>query len=216
MGLDVYFDRRAKKSQADVERQTSYVVEFLSKLSQMECCVEDITCLLLQLKDYADSSGSTFDYEFKRAIESYLRGSCYSKSREEVAYFRKFYFLRSYFDYTQDMYGEDLVITRNQIEDLFYRAEAAIKSTVSYFNKRGYYVQRSVLDDKFDLSGGYLQIRGHEMDSADYEEADSLCAKFFDEEENLFINVCTLYQRTSEILQDTDFDMDEIVMTADW
>ena len=216
MGLDVYFDRRVKKSQADVERQTSAVVDFLSSLSQMKCCVEDITDLLLQLKDYADSSGSTFDYEFKRAIESYLRGSCYSKAREEVAYFRKFYFLRSYFDYTQDMYGEDLVITRNQIEDLFYRAEAAIKDTIAYFNVRGYYIQKSVLDDNFDFGDDYLQIKGHEMSSADYEEADSLCTKFFDEEENLFRNVCILYQKTSEILRDTDFDRDEIVMTADW
>ena len=218
MGLDIYFVKREKKFEGDILSDKAEMTSLLSTLlanANDDSDKNEVFRLLQQLQTYANRLDHSFEYELKRALESYLRGHDNSTS-EEIAYFRKFYFLRTYFDYNDAWYGEDKVVSKEQIGSLLSISEKAIKEVIKYFTNKGYTIISSPLEKVYDFCNGYLQIRNYKMTDEDYKAADLICDKWFGKEVDLFKNVCILCMKCKEILRDVDFDKEELMMNADW
>ena len=219
MGLDVYFFNRTKEQTKETITDAD-AYDALVEASQ-NC---DIMELLKQLKDYSDKSNNSFRDCLFNAINDYLTCKAPSNScnPEEVAYFRKFWWVIDFFGYSDEDYGKDKPVTKEQLEKAKDFAEKAIKMVIKHFTDKGFEIEHSPFDyvGKTARWGGdayYLTFKNGVLSDEIEEEADAICSDVFDCEASfIFTKVCELYVQFSEILRDTDFTKEVIVMNADW
>lgn len=144
---------------------------------------------------------------------------------EEVAYFRKFWSLLYRFNYGDANYGNWVEVPMEKIAQLRNEAKQTILKVENYLRGKGHIINHSLLERvKFDGdSSSWLEldecISLHDVQFTDdiERECDDVCNSVYEESDAyLFRKVVTLYQKFSDILENTDFDKEVILMESDW
>jgi len=217
MGLDVYFTR--KSNHRHVEKSFEEVAAELHSSAN-----QDLKTALEDLYHYA---GQDFEVCLTDIITSYLRKNSgvhrSSKDGDEMAYFRKFWWIVYHFNYSDEDYGKDVEITKSQIEELVELSKKLILMVEKHFTDKGFEIDVSPLeyDGKSIRWGGrrsdYLTFKNGLVTDALISEADDICSEALDSNDDfLFYKVCEMYIQFAEILATTDFNEEKIYISADW
>lgn len=142
---------------------------------------------------------------------------------EEVAYFRKFWWIVNYFDYRDEDYDKDVEATKSQIEDLVSVSRKIILMVEKNFTDKGFEVEHSPLEYQGNTArwGGdrstYLTFKNSLFTDEMIDEADQICASALNSEDAfLFYKVCDMFIEFNKILETTDWDKQKIYINADW
>lgn len=217
MGLDVYFNRkslhrRIKKSYTDIITEIN-----TSDNKELKSAIED-------LYNYTSAKGMSFEQLLTDIINNHL--SAYTDNNsdgEEVAYFRKLWWIIYHFNYKDVDYGKDIEITKSQIEDLVTMSKKLILTVEKHFTDKGFEIENSPLNYKGCTirCGGdrsdYLTFKNGLVTDDLIDEADEICSEALDSNDDfLFYKVCEIYIQFSKVLEETNFDEERIYMSADW
>ena len=142
---------------------------------------------------------------------------------EEVAYFRKFWSLLYRFDYGDENYGNWVEVPMEKIAQLRNEAKQTILKVEDYLKRNGHIIHRSPLE-RVQLEGDYskwlddcISLQDVKFTDDIESECDDICNSVYEESDAfLFRKVVTLYQKFSDILENTDFDKEVILMESDW
>lgn len=222
MGLDVYFlrkpvNKRIVKSSEDI-------------ISGLHCVCQNNKELSTAIEDlYTYTSDNKIDFNdcLKDIIESFLSRNSTSynseKDGEEIAYFRKLWWIMDHFNYRDDDYGKDVEITKSQIEYLVTMSKKLILMVIKHFTDKGFEIESSPIDYEGDTIrwGGnrsdYLTFKNAILTDSMVEEADAICSEALHSDDNfLFYKICEMYIQFSRALNTTDFEKEKIYMNADW
>ena len=220
MGLDVHFYNRKKiKPEHKVDG-----VDVLKEVSKLSSDTELLQALK-RLKEYTLLSEERINECLTKAINQFVEreSDFYDDSNCEVAYFRKFWWVLHFFGYADSDYANDKAVTRDKLEEAKNLAEKTIKMVIKHFTDKGFEIEHSPLEyiGKTSRWGGkqpeYLTFKNAVLTDELESEADSICSSIFDcEDSYLFFKVCELYVQFSKILNETDWDNEQIVLNADW
>ena len=185
MGLDVYFYRE-KNVKEKVSAEWDVSSEFTPEIKE----------LFKQLKEYSIKNEESFTECLSEAIKDFLYNHT-SYSRNEILYFRKFWFILKYFNYTDDNYGTDMIITKSQLENLKTYLEDVLQKVDSAYNNlpRTKKYNAEICDARLE------EVCCKELDSSD--------SGVYEKTKKLYSGVCSM-------LNNTDFDNEYIVLNADW
>lgn len=179
MGLDAYFYRKIKRIESANVTSEEWTDVFAHAGNNMKN-------LLIRMKAYGELWNYSLNQVLTTAMQEFLDRNEGSDS-DEIVYFRKFHFLNDYFNYTDENYAKDMIITKEQCQYLYDKAKACLdacnKITMDFENKS------YEICNKFFLS---------EYKDASYEKVKSL------------------FRAMNEILNNTDWDIEYIVYNADW
>lgn len=142
---------------------------------------------------------------------------------EEVAYFRKFWSLLNRFDYGDETYGKWVEVPMEKIAQLRNEAKQTILKVEDYLRDGGHVINRSPLE-RVPLEGDCskwldkcISLQDVKFTDDIESECDNVCNSVYEEPDAfLFRKVVTLYQKFSDILENTDFDKEVIIMESDW
>ena len=220
MGLDVHFyNRKKSKSKQELNKQ-AVINEFISSSSNTE-----LQQSLMRLKEYTLLSEESLEACLIKAINQFIErySTYYDNDPCEVAYFRKLWWILDFFGYSDSDYANDKPVTKEQLEEAKNLAEKTIKMVIKHFTDKGFEIEHSPLEyiGKTSRWGGkqpeYLTFRNAVLTDELESEADSICASIFDcEDSYLFFKVCELYVQFSKILNETDWNNEQIVLNANW
>ena len=220
MGLDVYFTRKPihrhiSKSFADIATELHS-----SANKDLKTAIED-------LHYYTAENHISFEDCLTDIITNYLRRNsslyCTDKDGDEIAYFRKLWWIVNHFNYRDEDYGKDVEITKAQIEDLVIMSKKLILMVEKHFTDKGFEIDVSPLNYKGSVIrwGGdrsdYLTFKNGLVTDSLIDEADEICSDALDSNDSfLFYKVCEIYIQFSKALEETNFDEEKIYMSADW
>lgn len=189
MGLDAYFYRRLKRKK---ESSVPSSAEWASILAN----ASDITKeLLTRMSAYADMYNYSLSEVLNTAMKEFLYR--YESYDDEIVYFRKFHFLNDYFNYTDENYAKDMLVTKDQCIELRDRAKACL--------------------DECNSVPATLAFNAYNKHS--YEDVrNDVCNKHFQSEwgDSYYEKVRDLYKSMTDIINNTDWDIECIVYNADW
>lgn len=217
MGLDVYFTR--KPIHRHVSKSLEDIVAGLHS-PDLKTAIEDFYY-------YTTENNIDFEEELTEILSTYLCSNSTTyrtdKNGDEVAYFRKLWWIVYHFNYKDEDYGKDVEITRAQIEDLITTSKKLILTVEKHFTDKGFEIEMSPLNYKGRVirCGGnrsdYLTFRNGLVTDRLIDEADKICSLALDSNDVfLFYKVCEIYIQFSKVLEDTDFNEEKIYMSADW
>ena len=210
MGLDTYFYR------AKLE-YTPTITLSESALSELEKVLGPE--LFDTVKEKSKSSNTTIEKFINHAVHYYVDSIDKNKSTStltEVAYFRKFWSLMNILNYN-DPYTY-LSIPKEKIEELKEMARKTLLMVEKDIKEHGWEIEESPLNKDSDGNWytDYKLANGIFTESMQ-EKADSICEEVYDESDAfLYHKTVTLYQSFSDILEKTDWDNEQILMSADW
>lgn len=189
MGLDAYIYRKIKHNEPDVMTADAWASIFANA---SDCLKE----LFARMSRYADMWNYSFSEVLTTAMREFLdKNEGYDT--DEVVYFRKFHFLNDYFNYTDENYAKDMLVTKEQCIDLRDRAKACLD----------------------ECNSVPVTLAFNEYDKYGYEDArNDVCNKHFPSEYNdaYYEKVRDLYKAMVDIINNTDWDIEYIVYNADW
>lgn len=217
MGLDIYFYKQNKNATKDNLQSITISYEEISELFSDN----DIRELLLKLKQYSivknESVKDLLIKSINRLVDNDFSAIRYTECGEEVGYFRKFYWLIDHFNYTDDFYGQNMPLSKSQMEEVVELCRKTILMVEKKFSDAGYKVSQSAT--YIGRQGRLTDFSNAVWNEEFYNIADEICQSVFEEGRisfNLFEKVCTLYYTFSKILNEIDFDNEVICMSADW
>lgn len=218
MGLDVYFYRKPINNR--VEKQFSSVMHDLYNSSN-----DSLKSMIEELYSYTADNHIPFESCLTEIIRSFLLRVSYPSSvedGEEVAYFRKFWWIVNYFDYRDEDYDKDVEVTKSQIEDLLSISRKIILMVEKNFTDKGFEVEHSPLEYQGNSRWNgdrskYLTFKNSLFTDEMMDEADQICASALNSEDTfLFYKVCDMFIEFSKILETTDWNKQRIYIKADW
>ena len=125
MGLDSYFECVQKRDNS-----------VNLKSSDWYDCISYTGNEFQELKALADEEGTSFSSLLCRAVSNYLSECGSHETRNEVKYFRKFYFLNSYLKYDDDWYARDMVLSKDKCSELLSFTSNVIKECSAHISER--------------------------------------------------------------------------------
>lgn len=219
MGLDVYFYR--KPIDNHIEKRFSDVMFDLFNSSN-----DSLKNMIEELYSYTTDNHIPFESCLTEIIRSFLLRVSYPSSLEdgeEVAYFRKFWWVVNYFDYRDEDYSKDVEATKSQIEELVSISKKTILMVEKNFIDKGFEVEHSPLEYQGSTSrwsgdrSKYLTFKNSLFTDEMIDEADQICASALNSEDAfLFYKVCDMFIEFSKILETTDWSKQKIYIKADW
>lgn len=219
MGLDVYFYR--KPIDNHIEKRFSDVMFDLFNSSN-----DSLKNMIEELYSYTTDNHIPFESCLTEIIRSFLLRVSYPSSLEdgeEVAYFRKFWWVVNYFDYRDEDYSKDVEATKSQIEELVSISKKIILMVEKNFIDKGFEVEHSPLEYHGSTSrwsgdrSTYLTFKNSLFTDEMIDEADQICASALNSEDAfLFYKVCDMFIEFSKILETTDWSKQKIYIKADW
>ena len=196
MGLDAYVyidhsEMRRAKLKAEIDN-----VDIPKTLKSVESLLTADTETSKRLAYAFDKFIEHFGDEAAGELKNVLRDTMHDESveiepesihMEEVMYFRAFWFLNKYFNYTNEWYARDMPVTKKQIEEL-----------KSLCNKARTELRKAKIEDTYS------------------DEASSLVSKVFSYDEIAPYHVDELHKLCVTLLNDVDWDTDKVYYEADW
>lgn len=185
MGLDVYFYRE-KNTKEEVSPDWQVTSELTPELKQ----------LIKDLKEYSIKNEESFTECLSEAIKDFLYNhTC--NNRNEILYFRKFWFILTYFNYTDDNYGMDMTITKSHLEDLKIYLENVLAKVDKAYNN-------------------LPKTKKYNSELCDARLEEVCCKELNSSDSDVYEKTKRLYNGICSMLNDTDFDNEHIVLNADW
>lgn len=219
MGLDVYFYR--KPINKNIEKKFSDVMHELSNYSD-----NSLTNMIEELYSYAADNHISFESCLTEIIRAFLLRVSYPSSTEhgeEVAYFRKFWWVVKHLDYRDEDYNKDVEVTKSQVEELVSISRKTILMVEKNFTDKGFEVEHSPLEYQGSTArwsgdrSKYLTFKNSIFTDEMIDEADQICSSTLNSEDAfLFYKVCEMFIEFSKILETTDWDSQKIYIEADW
>lgn len=217
MGLDVYFTR--KPINRHITKSFTDIIAGLHS-SELKTIIED-------LHYYTSENNIDFEDCLADIISNYLyrNSNIYraNKDGDEVAYFRKLWWIVYHFNYRDEDYSKDVEITKSQIEDLVTMSKKLILMVEKHFTDKGFEIEMSPLNYKSqairwgDDRSNYLTFKNGLVTDSLIDEVDEICREALDSNDAfLFYKVCEIYIQFSKVLKETNFDEEKIYMNADW
>lgn len=211
MGLDAYFYRKPK--------QTKVIEPITSDMLVDAFHSERLKDALTVLQKWADANDYTLEQALYQAIDNFNNDKCDGgwDSKDEVLYFRKFHYLLDYFEYGDDEYSKDMTVTKEQCEELYARAEKCLRDVDKYLAKQngcsathdcesGVLLNYTVLGDMKETK----LIHKHINEITNKAFPCSGC------NDSYIDHISRLFTGMRNILQNTDWETEEIVFNADW
>lgn len=156
-------------------------------------------------------------------IEKYECDKYIKVNTEEVAYFRKFWSLLNRFSYNTDNYGKWVEVPIDKIIYLREEAKKTILMVLKFLKEHGWEVDHSPLnkinlkDDNAIWPDECISLKNGVFTESLEDKCDEICNEVYEEYDAfLFRKVITLYQKFSDILEQTNFDTEMIIMSSDW
>ena len=209
MGLDAYFYKKPKV----VKQPEPVTAEMLSEAFESQRLKDALT----KLQQWATENDYTFEQALYQAVDHFNDArDGYDTYRCEVLYFRKFHYLLGFFHYGDEEYGKDIVVTREQCEELLKRAEKCLIKVDKYLKKQncasGEYDYESGVLLSFTLNGDL------KTESRICEHVNKLTNEAFPCacEDSYIDHISRLFVGMRDIVNDTDWDNYDIVFNADW
>lgn len=142
---------------------------------------------------------------------------------DEVAYFRKFWGLLGRLDYSDENYGKYVEVPVDKIIELRNEAKKTIMMVEKYLKENGWEIEHSPLQ-RVKLEGDYtkwldecISLKNGVFTESLEDECDAICNEVYEEADSfLFRKVVTLYQKFSDILEQTNFEKEIILHESDW
>lgn len=142
---------------------------------------------------------------------------------DDVAYFRKFWSLLNRLDYSDENYGKYVEVPVDKIIELRSEAKKTIMMVEKYLKDNGWEIQHSPLQ-RVKLEGDYtewldecISLKNGVFTESLEDECDAICNQVYEEPDAfLFRKVVTLYQKFSDILEQTNFEKEIILHESDW
>lgn len=229
MGLDIYFYKKEKPLTINNDKDNYSAINNLISCINSNSRLQDS---LLKLNNVAKSLNCSMEDCLVEAIQKFIGNDDYYDNNE-IAYFRKFWWLINKFNYDDSWYDKDMTITLQNFQELYSLSESAIKAVIEHFTKKKYKVIISPLSENADrttLRNGrrdysnllVFKYRNYEIDLYKQEklisEANDVCKQFFQDSKDLYLfcKVCELYWQADYIIKNTDWESEYIVMNADW
>lgn len=223
MGLDVYFYRKPL-----YKTVTKSAFDVLSSINYTDN--EKLVASLRQLNEYCLANWLEFEDTLANAVNAYIlnhaengKYSSSDENGENVAYFRKFWWLLERFNYSDENYGKDMQISKEDLEDIVEYARKIILTVEKHFNDNGWVIEKSPTLNKcnvyyYDFSlDNYFSFKNGIVTEKLMDEADDICSEILDSNDSfLFRKVCYMYMQFSYILESTDWDKEALYMCADW
>lgn len=238
MGLDIYFYRRDKQratTNTDDARRT--IAEALSLISAR---------LLKRLVRHSVGTGKSVSTCLEEALEQYLEneGDCYDdSSKDEIGKVSHMWSFICMFHDVRDS-GQKRTLTESEIKEMHKLIVKAMSDVESHFKDNGYSVVHSPFEDGaksliIERDGVQTEVllpwNSGEVDrSLEYEANDVIGNTFYYLSERfeledgnvtggnrvhdgwLYRKVIELYRIFNDIMQNTDFKKQKIVMCASW
>jgi len=226
MGLDVYFYRRP------FYNITSSSDNFIDNI--FNNCDDNLLTSLKQLKELSIRNDTDFNTMLADAINKYIIKEVsptresdyrlfYDDRGEEVAYFRKFWWIINRFNYNDEHYATDMRLTKSDIEDIVEFSRKVILTVEKSFKDDNLVIDKSPLDYKgpvyyYNLSlDNCLSFSNSIITDEIEDSANHICESILDSSDaNLFFKVCYMYIQFKYILDSTDWDNEAIYLNADW
>ena len=189
MGLDAYIYRKVKH-----DEPASLTAEAWHDI--FSNAGDHLKDLFKRMSAYADKWNYSFCGVLTTAMQEFLDRN-ESTDGDEIVYFRKFHFLNDFFNYTDENYAKDMLVTKEQCIELLDRAKAC-------------------LDECNDVP---VTLAFNDYNKYGYEDArNDVCNKHFPSgwDDSYYEKVRDLYKAMTNIINNTDWDNEYIVYNADW
>ena len=142
---------------------------------------------------------------------------------DEVAYFRKFWSLFNRLNYSEEDYGKYVEVPKEKIIALRDEAKKTILMVLKFLKDEGCEIEHSPLES-VNLEGDYtkwldacISLKNGIFTDTLEDKCDEICNKIYEESDDfLFRKVITIYQKFSDILEQTDFEKEVILHESDW
>ena len=198
MGLDAYVyidhsETRRAKLKAEIDN-----VDISKTLKSVESLLTDGTETSKRLAYALDKFIEHFGYEAAEELKNVLRDMMHDEcvevepesiNMEEVAYFRKCWFLNSYFDYGDEWYAQCKPVSRQQIETL--------KS----------------LCDKVETA---VKVEKKKRGSLSNKECGDIARKILEDEDVWYYEVENIKNMCTRLLCEVEWETDKVYYEADW
>lgn len=196
MGLDAYVyidhsEERRAELRAEIDN-----VDISKTLKSVESLLTAGTETSKRLAYTFDKFIEHFGDEAAGELKNVLRETMHDEgvevepesiNMEEAMYFRAFWFLNKYFNYTDEWYAKDMPVTKKQIEEL-----------KSLCNKAKAKLREAKIKDTYS------------------DEASSLVGEVFSYDRILPYHVDELHELCVTLLKDVDWDTEHVYYNADW
>ena len=207
MGLDAYFFRHTKVKESDKINQTalSDLIKSNSKLSE----------LFDRLSAIATHKGVHLEDALREAFKLYLDNNG-EGHLDEILYFRKFHFLNYYFNYNDDWYAKDKIVTKEQCIELRDRAKACLDECEKIYSNSDCCVVNYLGKSSLDSTRNYEQSFDDTSEVGN--SINEICNKYFPCKWNnsTYDKVGHLYNGMCSIIDETDWENEDIIYNADW
>lgn len=146
---------------------------------------------LIKLNLIASHKGITLDFLLNNILENYINNYSESSYVDEE-YISNFHFLNDFFDYTDDNYGKEKIITKKMCESFITKAENYFSANQDYYNNSNKFLtdnnQRPIINCFFP---------------SEYKDS-------------TYDKVVRVYKCLKRFLDEIDWDTQKIVYSAEW
>lgn len=174
---------------------------------------------------FVRTSRNAFEiYKQNLSEDGYGQKDSYINIRmDEVAYFRKFWSLLHRMNYRDEDYGKYVEVPMGKIVELRNEAKKTIMMVEKYLKEKGWEIEHSPLE-RVSIEGDYtkwldecISLKNGVFTESLEDECDAICNEVYEESDAfLFRKVVTIYQKFSDILENTDFNKEIILHESDW
>lgn len=215
MGLDAYVyidhsEKRRAKLKAEIDN-----VDISKTLKSVESLLmagtETSKRLAYAFDKFIEHFGDKAAGELKNVLrdtmhDEYVEVEPESIHMEEVMYFRAFWFLNKYFNYTDEWYAKDMPVTKKQIEELKSLCDRA----------RAELMKAKIRDIYSDEELSLEELMKAKIKDTYNDKARSLLCEVFSYDEIAPCDVSKLHELCVTLLKDVDWDTERVYYNADW
>lgn len=208
MGLESYFYRHTKLKESDRISGNEWSNLFNDN---------DLQDIITKLNTTSKERGVSLCETLKDILKGYLNNNVEDGHYNDILYLRKFYFLNNYFNYTDEWYGKDKIITKEQCIELRDRAKECIDEIDKVCCEKNI----TIHDYDYTVSK-YSVMYNSNSDNYGYESfIDDIIYKRFPvnykcSNIDLYSKVLHLYHGMNSIISETNWENKDIIYNADW
>ena len=206
MGLDSYFYRYSKLKESDRVSDSEWSNLFNNN---------DLQDIIAKLNTISKEREVSLGETLKDILKGYLDNNAGEGHCSDILYFRKFHFLNDYFNYTDEWYGKDKIVTKEQCIELRDTAKKCLDEIDEFCS------ENNIIICNYDYTVNKYLIKYNSDDYKFESFVDDIIYKHFPvnykcDNIDLYSKVLNLYRGMNNIISETKWENEDIVYNADW
>ena len=206
MGLDSYFYRYSKLKESDRVSDSEWSNLFNNN---------DLQDIIAKLNTISKEREVSLGETLKDILKGYLDNNAGEGHCSDILYFRKFHFLNDYFNYTDEWYGKDKIVTKEQCIELRDTAKKCLDEIDEFCS------ENNIIICNYDYTVNKYLIKYNSDDYKFESFVDDIIYKHFPvnykcDNIDLYSKVLNLYRGMNNIISETNWENEDIVYNADW